>query len=85
MLVLVIRDIFIPLLTKNMFCLECDFHIVIYSKDMICKRQQRYILLKKILIFLFCLLVLIRQMKGVIVYALYICQCLLYVVVCSLG
>jgi len=30
-----------------MFCLECDIHIVIYSKDLMCKRQQCYILLKK--------------------------------------
>jgi len=30
-----------------MSCLKCDIHIVIYSKDLICKRQHCYILLKK--------------------------------------
>ena len=46
MLVFVIRNVFISSLT-NMFCLEYDIHIVIYSKDLICKRQQRYILFKR--------------------------------------
>jgi len=55
-----------------MSCLECDIYIVIYSKDLICNRQQRYILFKKMLIFIFCLLMLIKQMKGIIVYALYL-------------
>jgi len=54
-----------------MFCLECDIHIVIYSKDLICKREQCYILLKKILIFIFCLLVLIKH-EG------YHCVCSVY-------
>jgi hypothetical protein len=63
MFIFVIGDIFVSSLTESV-CLECDIHIVIYSKYLICKIQQLYIFLKKLLVVTSGLFVFIRHVKG---------------------
>jgi len=57
---------------QKCFAWSVTFHIVIYSKDLICKRQQHYILLKKILIFYILFVSVDKTDEG------YHCVCSIY-------